>query len=199
MGKMIQLELFPATEEQSTSSLEAHRAKTHHAREKGQGLSKGQGQNSPSHIPAWLTNWRPIEDFAGYAGRTSPGCSASIPDATSPHFFRVSSDGRLLRPSEDGKTSESSPSPATGTSEWRGEYWTANMPEWTGFQGPSPSGGDVCSLSDILVTGDVPQEYFLSQRACLGILRRADARERKLPKALRDVLSAQAGMEATTM
>jgi len=37
----------------------------------------------------------------------------------------------------------------------------------------------VCSLSDILETGDLPQRFFLSAKACAGILRRAEKRGKK--------------------
>lgn len=46
----------------------------------------------------------------------------------------------------------------------------------------------VCSLSDVLETGDVPRKYYLSPKACRGILRRADKRGRELPKALAQAL-----------
>ena len=57
------------------------------------------------------------------------------------------------------------------------ESLTLNSSEW-------PSDGVACSLSDILETGDVPQRYFLSARACAGILRRAEKRGKELPTAL---------------
>ena len=41
-----------------------------------------------------------------------------------------------------------------------------------------------CSLSDILETGDVPQRFYLSAKACKGILRRAEKRGKELPPAL---------------
>jgi hypothetical protein len=44
------------------------------------------------------------------------------------------------------------------------------------------------SLSDVLETGDVPQRYFLSATACKGILRRAEKRERELPRSLQTAL-----------
>ena len=40
-------------------------------------------------------------------------------------------------------------------------------------------------LSHILETGDLPQRFFLSEKACLGILRRAEERGRELPPALK--------------
>lgn len=56
----------------------------------------------------------------------------------------------------------------------------------------SPSDGGVCSLSDVLETCDVPQKYFLSPKACRGILRRAEKRGKKLPPALEGALKAVA-------
>ena len=44
----------------------------------------------------------------------------------------------------------------------------------------SHNAASVCSLSDILEIGGVPQRYFLSAKACAGILRRAEKRGKKL-------------------
>jgi hypothetical protein len=58
---------------------------------------------------------------------------------------------------------------------------------------PSHSEGVVSSLSDILEeTGKVPPKCFLSQRACEGILRRAEKRGKKLPEVLEAALRAAA-------
>ena len=51
-----------------------------------------------------------------------------------------------------------------------------------------PSGGAACSLSDILETSALPQRYFLSAKACRGILRRADRRGKSLPFSLQAAL-----------
>jgi hypothetical protein len=46
-------------------------------------------------------------------------------------------------------------------------------------------------LSDILQeTGVVPQRFYLSPKACEGILRRAAARGKKLPEMLKAALEA---------
>ena len=46
-----------------------------------------------------------------------------------------------------------------------------------------------CSLSDILeATGDVPPRYYLTAKACSGILRRARSRGKELPPKLREAL-----------
>jgi len=64
----------------------------------------------------------------------------------------------------------------------RGEFWTLNGSEW-------PKGGGACSLSQILETS-VPAKFYLSRRACKGILRRAEKRGKVLPQELRDALEA---------
>lgn len=68
-----------------------------------------------------------------------------------------------------------------------GGYLTLSTSEW-------PSDAAVCSLSDVLETGPVPPKYFLSPKACLGILRRAEKRGRELPPSLRAALEHAAQM-----
>lgn len=41
-----------------------------------------------------------------------------------------------------------------------------------------------CRLSSVLVRGSIPPKYFLSSKACAGILRRAAERGKKLPALL---------------
>jgi hypothetical protein len=43
-------------------------------------------------------------------------------------------------------------------------------------------------LSDILEIGDLPQRFYLSPKACSGIIRRAEVRGKKLPERLREAL-----------
>jgi hypothetical protein len=70
------------------------------------------------------------------------------------------------------------------------------MPEWTATLTPSHSDDAVCSLSDILEeTQLVLPRYFLSQRACEGILRRAERRGKELPPMLLAAL--RSGMAQT--
>ena len=75
-------------------------------------------------------------------------------------------------------------------------FWTLNLCEWTATGVPSLSDDSVCSLSDVLETGEVPERYFLSARACAGILRRAEARGRALPPHL--IVALKAVAEAGT-
>lgn len=71
-------------------------------------------------------------------------------------------------------------------SPWLGGAWMLNT-------GVSPNDARESSLSQIL-QDDPPRKYYLSKTACLGILRRAEARGKELPPQLRDALILQAGL-----
>ena len=71
-------------------------------------------------------------------------------------------------------------------------FWTLNTSEHAASLMPSHSADAVCSLSDILETGAVPQRYFLTAKACQGILRRAEKRGKALPAVLNSALKAVA-------
>ena len=62
------------------------------------------------------------------------------------------------------------------------EFLTLSTSTW-------PNDASVCSLSDVKEIGEVPQRYFLTPRACTGILRRTAKRGRTLPPALRQALT----------
>jgi hypothetical protein len=70
---------------------------------------------------------------------------------------------------------------------------TLSTSEWTALPEQCPSDEGVSSLSEILATGDVPQRYYLSPKACRGILRRAGKRGRELPRQLQAALAGVAG------
>ena len=71
-------------------------------------------------------------------------------------------------------------------SPWRGGRWTLNT-------GASPREGRVCTLSQILQAAVLPK-YYLTKRACSGILRRARERGKPLPPQLEMALKMQAGL-----
>lgn len=71
-------------------------------------------------------------------------------------------------------------------SPWRGGASTLNT-------GVSPRDAEESSLSQIL-QADPPLKYYLSPKACLGILRRAFERGKELPKKLERALKIQAGL-----
>ena len=107
---------------------------------------------------------------AGWYGRTSPASC------------RVTEAG-ILEPSSGCWGNSGMGSPMS--------FVTLNTLEW-------PSAAAVCSLSDILETGDVPQRFFLSGTACQGILRRAEARGKALPGLLQRALEAVADSAQTS-
>ena len=83
-----------------------------------------------------------------------------------------------------------------------GDLWTLNTSEYlnVGKESPSPltMGGQTrptyyyreSRLSEILQT-DASEKYYLSAKACEGILRRADKRGKELPEILRTALENQ--------
>lgn len=63
---------------------------------------------------------------------------------------------------------------------WLGDSWTVNISEW-------PSAESVSLLSSTLEV-NAPEKYYLSARACQGILTRASRRGKKLPELLQTAL-----------
>ena len=61
-----------------------------------------------------------------------------------------------------------------------------------------PNDARVSSLSQVLETASIPPRFFLSAKACTGILRRAEARGKTLPATLDQALRAVAGPMAET-
>lgn len=70
------------------------------------------------------------------------------------------------------------------------EFLTLSSSDW-------PSDASVCSLSAILETGDHLQRYYLSPKACAGILRRAAKRGKELPAQLMQALLAVVAQDGT--
>lgn len=60
---------------------------------------------------------------------------------------------------------------------------------------PSDGTASLSSLAEVLEHGDHLTPYCLSSKACLGILRRAEKRGKKLPAALQRALRAAAGLD----
>ena len=125
---------------------------------------------SPDFEAALMTNaetsalnflgWLIVNGPPGLSGRTCPASCQATADGT-------------LVPSS-GRWANSGMGSPTG-------FLTLNTSEFH-------SDADACLLSDILETGDVPQRYFLSAKACQGILRRAEKRGKKLPPVLQNAL-----------
>ncbi|PBK06273.1 hypothetical protein CNQ84_00755 [Pseudomonas abyssi] len=120
---------------------------------------------------------------ASSGGKTSPASSAtkamrsaafSVPWWANPQrYSRQGEDGRTLVVCMDPKEQR------------HGGCWMPNISAW-------PNDAAVCSLSQVLEEGSIPQRYFLSPKACAGILRRAEARGKTLPDQLLRALVAVA-------
>ena len=136
----------------------------------------------PDSGPEWqeLVATSPLSSFGflmmhgpdGWCGRTSPDSCL------------LTEDGRL-EPSSEGWRNSGMGSP-TG-------FLTLNTSEWNHTLAPSLKDDGVCSLSDILEIGALPQRFFLSAKACAGILRRAERRGKALPTMLHRALAQVAG------
>lgn len=62
-----------------------------------------------------------------------------------------------------------------------GGLWMLNTSDW-------PKDASVCLLSQILEIGRVDPQYYLSQRACQGIIHRAEKRGKTIPSMLKMAL-----------
>ena len=131
----------------------------------------------------------------GSAGRMSPACSAaaSLKGRTSGSSWNRSPELQTIPYLSLDLT------PGAGNllgnyewelhSPWRGRSSTLNT-------GPAPPSGDAgCSLS-LILEENAPDKYFLSPKACEGILRRAKERGKPLPPQLHAALLVQAGLAA---
>jgi hypothetical protein len=91
--------------------------------------------------------------------------------------FCLVTEGGILAPSSGRWLSSGMGSPTA--------FLTRNISE-------SPSVAAVFSLSQTLEIGDVPRRFYLSPKACAGILRRAERRGKALPPALAEALTQSA-------
>ena len=114
---------------------------------------------------------------AGWFGRTSPASCQAMEDGT-------------LEPSSGCWANSGMGSPT--------EFLTLSTSEHAASRSLSRSAAVVCGLSHILETGDVPQRFFLTAKACQGILRRAEKRGKSLPPSLRAALEAVASEQTST-
>lgn len=112
------------------------------------------------------------EPFPAITERTSAQCWKNLPAWSNQTLLFLD-----LRGGADGAKPEQSPE-TDGL--WLGDSWTANISEW-------PSAESVSLLSSTLEV-NAPEKYYLSARACQGILTRASRRGKKLPDLLQTAL-----------
>ena len=159
----------------------------------------------PGNAAAWMVHGpgcfsRPVVDVKrrerNTIGKHQCSCAETTGRGASPQ-----TKGRTAKPSSKKSTGSKSrkrhrcvrlkkadgPTP-TVTWETDGAWHTAFLTLGTGA---SPNEGQESFLSQIL-QADVPQRFYLSRKACLGILRRASARGKALPEILKKALEQQA-------
>jgi hypothetical protein len=135
-----------------------------------------------------------LDSVRDFVTRVATSCLPTVPllnatapvgwfGKTSPVSCRVIRGG-ILEPSSGCWLNSGMGSPT--------EFLTLSTSEWNHTLVPSRSDGGVCSLSDVLETGDVPRRFYLSPKACRGILRRAEKRGKQLPPSLAEALQAVA-------
>jgi len=100
-------------------------------------------------------------------GRTSPEYSA--PKTTPSDVFLERLPVKMSRSSQQGINGRTLVVCMVPKEQSRGGSLTPNISEW-------PNDADVCSLSQVLETTSIQQRFFLSPKACEGILRRAEKR-----------------------
>ena len=104
-----------------------------------------------------------------------------ISDVSSKACVKLRTKAFLLLDARNGQTQEKywqTVSPSHGESSMRNT-------------GESPREENVSTLSQILMA-NVPEKYYLSQKACRGILQRASVRGKELPPLLKAALERQA-------
>ncbi len=139
-------------------------------------------EDSPARTYPWL-------DAARAWLEAGAPCSGSSPEsqrlfALAGYLSKTSQDFSALNLAET--FSRSSVRWMNGGTAWGGGCLTLRTSE-------SPSDVAACSLSDILEPHAHPR-FYLSPRACQGILRRAEKRGRALPLDLHEALATTAGL-----
>lgn len=136
---------------------------------------------------AWLES---VLDWLASDPDCSPSSFVSLTRSLPAGFSERTSLACFPRKAEETSTPSSRRWCNAGMA-WPGGCLTLNTSEF-------PSDGGASSLSAVLETQPVPQRYFLSQKAALGILRRAERRGKKLPAHLEAALRDVAGLTIPT-
>ena len=187
---------FAESKVESTSSSEERHARTSASLARGRALSRVNAQVSHLATYDWLA--RHVRD--GLSGRMFRGFSLSEAGGTSRPLSDNSQDGTCPCQPMDGATEASYRTSAVDTG-WPTECLTLNIREFPDFQAQSrsadgafSSSDTVAGLTEVLWTGKIPLRYYLTGKACRGILRRAENRGKTLPGILRKALTEQAVM-----
>ena len=114
-------------------------------------------------------------------GRTFLELYPAMKERTLPTFLEQWSKGMFLSLQTDGAT-QASASHGGGTESSNGAFWTLNTWEF-------PRDAAASSLWSILEHGGVDPRFYLSRKACRGILSRARRHHKELPDVLMKALT----------
>lgn len=131
-----------------------------------------------------------VKTSASSSGKTSQASSA--PKTTHSGAFWAGLPGKMARWSHQGVNGRTLVLCMDPGAQSLGGPWTPNTSEW-------PNDAAVCSLSQVLEKGSIPQRFFLSGTACAGILRRAEKRGKSLPPSLHAALQAVVSGQTSTV
>lgn len=120
-------------------------------------------------------------------GKTSPEFSAAKTTHLAAFLERLPE--KIANSSRQGRNGQTLVMCLATKEQSRGGSSMPNISEW-------PNAAAVCSLSQVLEKGSTPRKFFLSAKACAGILRRSEKRGRQLPPLLQTALERVA--ETTT-
>ena len=120
-------------------------------------------------------------------GKTFQELFPQTKEMTLPTFLEQWCKGMFLSLGTDGRIQESV-FPKTEDESWNGVCLTHNTSEYRKDAVES-------SLYSILEHGGGVLRYCLSSKACQGILRRAEERDKTLPKTLKETLERMASMQ----
>ena len=127
-------------------------------------------------------------DLISSSGKMSPASSPTRLTPSDAYSGRWPEKmARSSRQGENGRTLVMCADPGAQS---HGGSLTPSISDW-------PNDAAVCSLSQVLETGSIPQRYFLSSTASAGILHRAEKRGKKLPALLEHALQAVAASVPT--
>lgn len=148
--------------------------------------------NIESHQNAILA----ILDLGSWSGKTFREPSAATKEKTSrPSSQRSSGSSKQMLPmclclTRDGGQSQDASTMTWESGALLGDFMTHSF-------GESPKDAKESRLSQILEECALPK-YYLSEKACQGILNRAEKRGKELPELLKTALMKQAGVRSDT-
>ena len=162
------------SKKQLTFWSEEHHVKRSASRDSGKDWPT---QEAVSHSPSSTSQITSTQ--SGQSGKTFP---VSFPQKTmgSVAFWELL-PGKMVSSNRQGKNGQTQVVCMVPKGQSLGDASTPNISVW-------PNDASVVSLSHVLETKEIQPRFYLSGKACAGILRRAEKRGKELPPMLRQAL-----------